>query len=406
MVNELEVASHFFDKVFIVTKEMTSKISTAFLSNNSVIQIQVTQKERLKSRILNIYQLISPPVLRQLKEAYHGNVLCKEYLRLLYRHISDGHLFYKKALSIIRSESCPNDEVFAISTWFSIEALSVSLLKKRISSIRSYSFAHSFEINKERDRYMPFYFNRFKHDYLDGIFFISKTMVDIYRNDTLYLYDNYIDKFHVEYLGSKKLYQTDNPGRVDNFFVICSCSTVVPLKNLDLILDMLEVWDITPIKWIHFGGGVGLDVLSKRAQNIQDKNKIVKIDFRGVTPNEQVQYYYSTSHIDVFISVSSTEGLPVSLMEAISYGIPIIATDVGGTKEIVDNKHGILLSSSPSVDELAAAVKTIMKKSSQDIIEMRKQALLFWGERFNALSNMTSFYAKLIATVSNKLNSK
>ena len=40
-------------------------------------------------------------------------------------------------------------------------------------------------------------------------------------------------------------------------------------------------------------------------------------------------------HIDLFINTSSSEGVPVSIMEALSVGIPIIATDVGGTKEIV-----------------------------------------------------------------------
>ena len=37
------------------------------------------------------------------------------------------------------------------------------------------------------------------------------------------------------------------------------------------------------------------------------------------------------------------EGIPVSLMEAMSYEIPVIATDCGGTKELVDGKSGILV---------------------------------------------------------------
>ncbi|MFR4320263.1 MAG: glycosyltransferase [Blautia massiliensis (ex Durand et al. 2017)] len=45
------------------------------------------------------------------------------------------------------------------------------------------------------------------------------------------------------------------------------------------------------------------------------------------------------------MNVSSSEGIPVSIMEATSFGIPGIATDAGGTKEIIrDKENGVLLS--------------------------------------------------------------
>ena len=47
---------------------------------------------------------------------------------------------------------------------------------------------------------------------------------------------------------------------------------------------------------------------------------------------------------DVFVNPSYSEGLPTSIMEAASIGLPIIATDVGGTGEIItDYKTGILI---------------------------------------------------------------
>lgn len=50
------------------------------------------------------------------------------------------------------------------------------------------------------------------------------------------------------------------------------------------------------------------------------------------------------SATDVFVNPSYSEGLPTSVMEAASIGLPVIATDVGGTREIIaDYKTGILI---------------------------------------------------------------
>lgn len=52
---------------------------------------------------------------------------------------------------------------------------------------------------------------------------------------------------------------------------------------------------------------------------------------------------------DVYILPSYNEGLPISILEAMSYGMPIISTPVGGIPEVVDNKNGILVT--PGNDE-------------------------------------------------------
>lgn len=52
---------------------------------------------------------------------------------------------------------------------------------------------------------------------------------------------------------------------------------------------------------------------------------------------------------DVFILPSHNEGLPISILEAMSYGMPIISTPVGGIPEVIDNHNGILVT--PGNDE-------------------------------------------------------
>ena len=61
---------------------------------------------------------------------------------------------------------------------------------------------------------------------------------------------------------------------------------------------------------------------------------------------------------DSFITTSSTEGLPVSIQEAMAAGIPIIGTNVGGIPEMIDG-NGVLLSANPSNKEVAEAILRI-----------------------------------------------
>ena len=63
-----------------------------------------------------------------------------------------------------------------------------------------------------------------------------------------------------------------------------------------------------------------------------------------------IKKYYSTS--DLFLLTSEWEGLPATFYEAMSMGLPIIGTDVGGIKELVEPNCGILIDKSNDQNEL------------------------------------------------------
>lgn len=145
-------------------------------------------------------------------------------------------------------------------------------------------------------------------------------------------------------------------------WTVVSCAYVRDIKRLDLVLETLaKVAEEHPVRWVHFGGGE--DELSLRELADATANRVsgLSIDLRGTTPNEEIRAFYADQPVDAFISLSSTEGLPVSIMEAMSYGIPVIATDVGGTRELVGVElgSGILLPPDPTVVEAAEAVHVV-----------------------------------------------
>ena len=93
-----------------------------------------------------------------------------------------------------------------------------------------------------------------------------------------------------------------------------------------------------PIHWVHIGDGperVNIEALISQINNPK-----IKVLLLGQLPNEEVLHYYETHPVDLFINVSSFEGIPVSIMEAMSRGIPVAATPVGGIPEIVNQDNG------------------------------------------------------------------
>jgi len=101
---------------------------------------------------------------------------------------------------------------------------------------------------------------------------------------------------------------------------------------------------ITNFKWFFYGSGPLLNELQKK---VKELNLINHCYFPGNLDHHQLLNKYKNNKVDIVvissISTDIPEGIPVSLMEAMSYEIPVIATDCGGTKELVDGQSGILV---------------------------------------------------------------
>ena len=96
---------------------------------------------------------------------------------------------------------------------------------------------------------------------------------------------------------------------------------------------------------------------------------------------------------DVFVLASHTEGNPLSLMEAMAAGLPIVATAVGGVPEIVeDRKHGLLVKSHDSLGMAMAMVGLLQDRGAR--LAMGSAASQRAEEEFSA-ARMARAYAKL-----------
>lgn len=113
-----------------------------------------------------------------------------------------------------------------------------------------------------------------------------------------------------------------------------------PPKRVDLLIDATN--NLKNIELHIIGDGILKNKLESRA----NKN----VFFHG-----EINAFNDFSFFDIFVLISDSEGLPLSALEAMSSGLPIILSDVGGCFELVD-KNGILVKN--NINDIQKAIST------------------------------------------------
>ncbi|MES2757183.1 MAG: glycosyltransferase [Pseudomonadota bacterium] len=205
-------------------------------------------------------------------------------------------------------------------------------------------------------------------------------------------------KFHTARLG------VDDPGFLnlqpgDDALSIVSCSFVVAGKRLQLIADaiawLLERQPGLAIRWTHVGDGELYDQLRAYVERtLQGRATVV---FKGYLTQHQLAELYRNERFDVVVNVSDCEGIPVSLMEASAVSIPMVATDVGGTSEIVNGANGMLIAADADIATIASAILRFGDRRAA--AASRRGARAQWEQNFNARANYNAFGRQLVDLV-------
>jgi glycosyltransferase involved in cell wall biosynthesis len=181
-----------------------------------------------------------------------------------------------------------------------------------------------------------------------------------------------------------------NPISVNQIYQIVSCSNFVPLKRVRLIIEILSQLSI-PFHWTHFGTGKGMEEVEGKAEKLLNKNYFT---FKGYIANLELMDWYKSHSVDLFVNVSNLEGLPVSLMEAISFGIPVTGCNTCGVPEIVNKQTGVLLDVDFEPKQVASTLEEFLETKARNT-SFRKGVKDFWTENFDADKNYKDFIFEL-----------
>jgi glycosyltransferase involved in cell wall biosynthesis len=286
----------------------------------------------------------------------------------------------------VHSSGLKSTEIVYYSYWFSMSAVCLSILKMRNKIDGFVCRAHALDLYHEdwkspNPKIFSLPFRYFKQRQVKLIFPISDHGKD-------YLLQTMPEtKLERRYLGVFDFGL--NPDVANNGeFVVVSCSGVDQRKRIHLIGEALSAID-RPVKWIHFGDGPLKQVA---IESVTSKN--VVFEYRGQTSNAEIRKFYSQTHVDLFVNVSLSEGLPVAIMECMSHGIPAIGVKDFGTSEIVlDNYTGKLLPQGFSKNDLIQAFIFMME--TPNARNYRTNARAHYNANFNADRNYRDFAERL-----------
>lgn len=381
VVNEVILLSGKFDKVSVYVFD--NSVEYKFKSNVTICSIDYKGYSTscvLKKHLFSFLSIALREFFSFPKYIFH----LKKYNRALSELLRSFFIMDK----LMHLEKRGKNDVLFYTYWFNQWATVLSIAKKK-GLIPSYiTRAHGTDLYEYRvPEIKHIAFRKFQLKNVKHVISVSKTGANYLINK----YPSYASKVHFSYLGTK-----DNSEGFFNeteIYTIVSCAHVRNIKRIYLIPEILLNIDF-PVRWLHIGGTAKDDptykTLTDNMEQLAQKNKSVEFKMLGALSQEEVIKFYKTTSVNLFLSVSATEGLPVSMMEAISYGIPILATDVGGCKEIVTEITGALMPVDFSAKYAAEQIYNF-KNSNLNTNSGRKAIRDFWKASFEEEKNFNSF---------------
>ena len=147
-------------------------------------------------------------------------------------------------------------------------------------------------------------------------------------------------------------------------------------KNISGLLESLKMIEEKGIDFqcTLIGEGMDLELMKEKAQNLQLINKV---SFTGLMEGQKLADELSSG--DFLVLSSNYENMPVVILEALASGLPVVSTNVGGIKEMIDESKGILVEPRNKEALADAMIKMIETYKSYDANYLRNSVIEKYG---------------------------
>lgn len=382
--NEVSFLSSHFDKVIILPRKILPNLSNRRIPKNcQVLKIISNYRKKFLFNyeitvvIESLYQL-----LRQLlsRNFWKSLTSITYYLAKVPMEVKGA----KEIALIIKNENLGKPIVYTY--WSFGNTLSIAILRKKNFIAKAVSRCHGYDLYDERWKIGHLPFRNEMMAQFDAIHPVSKHGEGYLRRKSL---GKHHHKISYSYLGTVERIKVASFSSQTESLLI-SCSSLIPLKRVSLIPKILKKID-RPMKWIHFGSGPCLLELENACLGLPKK---ISWEIKGHVTNQEILQFYEHNNISCFLSTSESEGLPYSIIEAASFGIPVLACDVGGVAEIVNEETGRLLCPEPRIDLWAKQIEEVLIGTLQFD---RDKIIALQKKNFSADKNYQKFAQSLTA---------
>lgn len=389
---EIKHLTAVFDKVTIVPRKCAG--TKLPLPNNAEVADGYSKFLETSSKVGATPRVIFSPLFYRDLINHPWLLLNLKSLRRLFAFLGGAYLAKQWVENWIEENQIDARQCVFYAYWFNQESMGIGLAKQTNPKIKLATRAHGYDLYEER--YAPPYWpgRPSSLEVVDLLLPDSEAGLTYFKKR----YPMFSSRCEAALLGVLDSGFITAPSS-DDVFRLASCSIIRPVKRVDLLLEgVAAAARCRPrqkIEWRHFGNSEVEGVrenLQKYADDSLPAN--AQAFFLGYTTQQDLFEFYRANPIDAFFNVSKSEGTPVSSMEALSCGIPIVATAVGGNQEIVTKESGLLLSANPSPDEIADAIFYLIDNPNESLSK-RKASHNLWREKYNAEQNYQNFAERL-----------
>jgi glycosyltransferase involved in cell wall biosynthesis len=395
--NEIEYLSRSFDRLYIVSNNCKDKQTREVPQNITLIRDSFALN--LLKKLGSFFSIFDSIVLKEIKQCIIDRKFSVQTFKYLLSSFGKAKKVKQCIEDIVSKHNVNGDKLFIYTYWWLDESIGACLYKKKHADTVVVTRAHGYDLYlfRQPNSYLPF--RMFTLHTLNKAYVISQHGIN-YLHKQLLLSSDISKKIILSKLGTKQQCEASN-FVVSKSHTIASCSYIYPNKRIELIIDALMHIDDININWVHIGdftSWVNVEYknrIKSLLKGLENKNNI-QVSFMGNINNLEIMELYRTISPSLFINVSTYEGIPVSIMEAMSLSIPVIATDVGGTSEIVNDTNGYLIAENITAKDITEIIYNYFALNEKEKVLKQEAAFETWSNHYNADKNYTTFVNDLL----------
>ncbi len=248
----------------------------------------------------------------------------------------------------------------------------------------AFSRTHGFDIYTSRHPFSYLPYREFVAQHLDLVLCISNHGVSFLQERHM----TSSHKFQVARLGVEPtpLIPLDERKPLK----ILSLSNIVSVKNLETLIQALSDWTGDTIHWHHIGGGQMNDyelAIHRLANTKLSEKHNIEFTFHGFVAPSMVLTKIRELKPHVLVNSSRFEGIPVSMMEVASLGIPIIGPHICGVPEIVRNGENGFTFKPIDAEHLLDCITRFAQLNDDEFTEMCRKSQEMQRQQFSASNN-------------------
>ena len=395
--NEIKFLSDSFDTILVLSKDTSS--TTIRFQADHFFHYRINPRSSLAEVLLSPILLI-----RHLRKSFafvreelrhsrqRKKTVTLRQVRKMTHDLFKALVISRHIKRIVRKHGIGGRITF-YSYWLNPSALATLFVSFADTEVKRIARAHRIDLYEEEhpDNYLPF--RSVLASRLDKIYTIS---THGYNYLTKLVGNNLNSKIQISRLGTPG-HVSGKQNRSDESHLIVSCSFLRETKRVHLIVEALAHITSVNVHWIHFGDGHLRNSLEQLAKSSLSSKGNIRYIFYGEIINQELHHFYSENYVSLFINTSASEGIPVTIMEAMSYGIPVIAPNVGGVSELVSEENGFIYPKDYPAEKIALLIGDILAAPPAHYQALRARAYNTWNTRYNADRNFSTFVADLLS---------